>query len=271
LSVGSKYFPPLSDEDVGLRNEPAEAAASPVFLPFVAPDVSWWQPVSKQRFSDIWKYRYNEATYNEGLGGNDFERAALRSLGIPKFRGEPFNSADRNVKLRENVGVIPDGVRDVRMTRQHQDGMVIMPEIVDIPQGLFVEAKCNWGRLIVPGAREIRDAVHLYSNRHQVRGELEILGRNGVARAANVPTIMLFITPSDVGIGQDVLAYAWRHRVLVYQAFMFENPEKTQRFGLNLRVGPPVLVNDGLLTVFPGLKRPRVYPGGGSPVMLRNH
>ncbi|MEM7374508.1 MAG: hypothetical protein AAF587_38300 [Bacteroidota bacterium] len=175
--------------------------------------------------------------------GHVFEEASLASYGILK-NNRLFN------------GRIPDGVEDGKLEQ--------IVQFTDYPASTFIEAK-------------YKSIISLYDPqiRHQIIDMIDFLSANNLYRTVRrfvsndltrVPgkaseedlAVLLFLTPANTEVSKELLQYAKRKRVKIYQMKMYYNPVNSEMVvlakpqalsGISLHfhghaVGPfPVLMN----------------------------
>lgn len=141
--------------------------------------------------------------------GKAFESIGLASQGFSSENTKPFKSMERLENTGTSSTVIPDGVRDVteNITQLFPPGI----KSITYQKSSFFEVKA------------VNGIIRLSSSNYQIQGELDAV-KNSAAGMEGRGT-MTFVTTANTFIGNDVVGYARRNKIQLYQVFAFRETD----------------------------------------------
>lgn len=158
-----------------------------------------------------------------------FENIALHSQGfIYGDNKKPYFSAERkSLTFGKSSTVIPDGVSSVNETTlQTFWAYLTVLQQKPIMKSSFFEVKAVAG------------FIRLSSNGYQIQGELDAVSNSTGAKLAGRGT-MTFVTTTNTFIHPNVINYANKKHIQLYQVFAFEETDNG-----SIRFTPPIPLNN---------------------------
>ena len=175
--------------------------------------------------------------------GKMFEGVSLASQGLNENKKRYQSNERRKATGGKSGEVIPDGVRGVQQTTLRTWlGIPYGTTTTTYPESSFFEVKAVDG------------TIRLSSSNYQIQGELDAVSNSLGATDAGRGT-MTFITTANTFIGGDVINYANKKHIQLYQVFSFEESDDG-----SIRFTPPLPLNNPrsgratLLNVTPAAK-----------------
>ncbi len=159
--------------------------------------------------------------------GKMFEGVSLRSQGLSE-NTKRYTSSERKAKTYgKSSEVIPDGVRGINETKiETWCGIPYGTSTMTYPESSFFEVKAVDG------------VIGLSYNRYQIQGELDAVSQSMGAKQAGRGT-MTFITTANTFIAPDVINYANKKQIQLYQVLSFEETDDG-----SIRFTPPIPLNN---------------------------
>lgn len=157
-----------------------------------------------------------------------FENIALLSQGFVYEGNELFPSSERKtLSFGKYNFVKPDGVRSVHETTLRTWlGIPYGNSTMTYPKSSFFEVKAVAGW------------IRLSSSGYQIQGELDAVSNSVGATQAGRGT-MTFITTANTFIHPNVISYANKKHIQLYQVFAFEETDDG-----SIRFSPPIPLNN---------------------------
>ena|GEM_PF-2298897 len=162
-----------------------------------------WQPLT---YKTLWRLAFQsgnlkgrETVKNNQIVGKAFEKAVGQIIGQNKNTKE-FYSVERS------SGVIPDFVRSLNVLGVSEEGIKLLDMY---PTGVFIEVKTSQ-TIDLNGStqKQIMAMIDACSKQYSINNNIS--GKDGVAT-------MFLITLSDTKISKDVIDYAIKKHVILYQ------------------------------------------------------
>jgi len=163
--------------------------------------------------------------------GQALEAAAAPTLPLDTRTRLRYNSLLRNRRMGRPILLNPDRVITNTVQRRHQPvGVPPVIQSLTLLDSVFIDVKAWNGR------------VSLSREDYQALGFIDALANSPAARQG-VPPMLIYVTTSNTIIGRSVLREATRRGVLLYQAYVFEDPAATAAGQPNLNIGMPIPLN----------------------------
>ena len=161
-------------------------------------------------------------TFNRNVG-KAFEAIALDAQGVSENKS-PFPSSERSkATAGASSVVIPDGIRAVTET-QVKIGMRWPP--------IYFKTKLYSNSSLFE-MKAVDGFISLSSSNYQIQGELDVV-KNSAAGKIGRGT-MTFVTTANTFIAADVIAYAQKNSINLYQVFAFQETDDN-----SIRFTPPI-------------------------------
>jgi RHS repeat-associated protein len=155
--------------------------------------------------------------------GKAFESIGLAEQGLYENTTRYTSQERAQATAGTTTTVIPDGMRDVKEVRTQL-----------IPPGLKTTVYPNSSVFEV---KAVSGFINLSTSNYQIQGELDVVKNSAGGRAGR--GTMTFVTTANTFIGADVLGYAQRNKIQLYQVFSFRETDDN-----SIHFTPPIPLNN---------------------------